>query len=132
MCEQAGCREVGSVLRGDVGLELGQRVARALRVALDVDITAEEALIRPSNRDGADYQCNVAMSLAKKIGKNPREVASLIVEHLDAWPEALKELGTLVATGQLKYRETVAHGLDAAPEAFLGLLKGKNFGKQVV
>lgn len=72
------------MLRGDVGLELGQRVARALRVALDVDITAEEALIRPSNRDGADYQCNVAMSLAKKIGKNPREVAALIVEHLDA------------------------------------------------
>ncbi|MEU3643480.1 arginine--tRNA ligase [Lentzea sp. NPDC034063] len=72
------------MLRGDVGLELGQRVARALRAALDVDITAEEALIRPSNRDGADYQCNVAMSLAKKIGKNPREVAALIVEHLDA------------------------------------------------
>ncbi|MGI5506030.1 arginine--tRNA ligase [Lentzea sp. CA-135723] len=72
------------MLRGDVGLELGQRVAQALRVALDVDITAEEALIRPSNRDGADYQCNVAMSLAKKVGRNPREVATLIVEHLDA------------------------------------------------
>ncbi|MEV6711784.1 arginine--tRNA ligase [Lentzea sp. NPDC051208] len=72
------------MLRGDVGLELGQRVARALRVALDVDITAAEALIRPSNRDGADYQCNVAMSLAKKVGRNPREVAGLIVEHLDA------------------------------------------------
>ncbi|HUQ54227.1 arginine--tRNA ligase [Lentzea sp.] len=72
------------MLRGDVGLELGQRVAGALRAALGVDITAEEALIRPSNRDGADYQCNVAMSLAKKLGKNPREVASSIVEHLDA------------------------------------------------
>ncbi|SDG44441.1 arginyl-tRNA synthetase [Lentzea fradiae] len=72
------------MLRGDVGLELGQRVADALRAALDVDITAEEALIRPSNRDGADYQCNVAMSLAKKVGRNPREVAGLIVEHLDA------------------------------------------------
>ncbi|MFD5830636.1 arginine--tRNA ligase [Lentzea sp. NPDC060358] len=72
------------MLRGDVGLELGQRVAGALRAALDVDITAEEALIRPSHRDGADYQCNVAMSLAKKLGKNPREVAALIVEHLDA------------------------------------------------
>ncbi len=72
------------MLRGDVGLELGQRVARALRAALDVDITAEEALIRPSNRDGADYQCNVAMSLAKKVGRNPREVAQLIVDHLDS------------------------------------------------
>jgi hypothetical protein len=48
------------------------------------------------------------------------------------WPEALKELGTLVATGQLKYRESVAQGLENAPEAFLGLLKGRNFGKQLV
>ena len=47
-------------------------------------------------------------------------------------PEALKELGTMVATGQFKYRETVAQGLASAPEAFLGLLKGKNFGKQLV
>ena len=48
------------------------------------------------------------------------------------WPEALKELGQRVVTGQLKYRETVAQGLDNAPEAFLGLLKGRNFGKQLV
>jgi NADPH-dependent curcumin reductase CurA len=32
----------------------------------------------------------------------------------------------------LKYRETIAHGLESAPEAFIGLLKGKNFGKQLV
>jgi NADPH-dependent curcumin reductase CurA len=38
----------------------------------------------------------------------------------------------MVATGKLKYRESVAQGLAAAPEAFLGLLKGKNFGKQIV
>ena len=42
------------------------------------------------------------------------------------------ELGTLVATGRLKYRESVSQGLDSAPEAFIGLLKGRNFGKQLV
>ena len=56
----------------------------------------------------------------------------IVSEHMDVWPEALKELGTAVATGKLKYRETVAEGLAAAPEAFLGLLKGRNFGKQLV
>ncbi len=56
----------------------------------------------------------------------------IVSEHMQHWPEALKELGTMVATGKLKYRESVAQGLAAAPEAFLGLLKGKNFGKQVV
>ena len=56
----------------------------------------------------------------------------IVSEHMSLWPQALKELGTMVATGKLKYRETVADGLAAAPEAFLGLLKGRNFGKQLV
>jgi NADPH-dependent curcumin reductase CurA len=51
---------------------------------------------------------------------------------MSLWPAALKELGAQVATGTLKYRETVAQGIAAAPEAFLGLLKGRNFGKQLV
>jgi NADPH-dependent curcumin reductase len=56
----------------------------------------------------------------------------IVSERMDLWPAALKELGTLVATGKLKYRETVARGIASAPEAFLGLLKGRNFGKQLV
>lgn len=56
----------------------------------------------------------------------------IVGEHMEHWPQALKELGTMVVTGKLKYRETVAEGLASAPEAFLGLLKGRNFGKQVV
>lgn len=56
----------------------------------------------------------------------------IVSEHMEVWPEALKELGTLVATGKLRPRESVAQGLESAPEAFLGLLKGRNFGKQLV
>lgn len=56
----------------------------------------------------------------------------IVSEHIDLWPEGLSELGKLVATGQLKFRESVAQGLAAAPEAFIGLLKGRNFGKQLV
>jgi NADPH-dependent curcumin reductase CurA len=56
----------------------------------------------------------------------------IVSEHMEIWPEALQELGTLVATGKLKYRESIAQGLAAAPEAFIGLLKGRNFGKQLV
>jgi NADPH-dependent curcumin reductase CurA len=56
----------------------------------------------------------------------------IVSEHMEAWPEALKELGTLVATGKLKYRESIAQGLENAPEAFFGLLKGRNSGKQLV
>ncbi len=56
----------------------------------------------------------------------------IVSEHMDVWPQALTELGGMVATGKLKFRESVAQGIDAAPEAFLGLLKGRNFGKQLV
>jgi NADPH-dependent curcumin reductase CurA len=56
----------------------------------------------------------------------------IVSEHMEVWPEALTELGTLVAQGKLRPRETVAEGIAAAPEAFMGLLKGKNFGKQLV
>ena len=56
----------------------------------------------------------------------------IVSEHMEVWPEALAELGNLVATGTLKPRESIAQGIEAAPEAFLGLLKGRNFGKQLV
>ena len=56
----------------------------------------------------------------------------IVSEQPEAWPQGLKELGTLVATGKLKFRESLAPGLAAAPEAFIGLLAGKNFGKQLV
>ena len=56
----------------------------------------------------------------------------IISEHMQDWPAALSELAGLVASGKLRPRESVAAGLAAAPEAFLGLLKGRNFGKQLV
>ena len=75
----------------------------------------------------------IPMTLPQLILTNRMKIEGFIVsEHMEAWPEALKELGTLVATGKLKYRETVAQGIANAPEAFFGLLKGKNQGKQLV
>jgi NADPH-dependent curcumin reductase CurA len=56
----------------------------------------------------------------------------IVSEHMDLWPGALKELGTHVAVGKIKYRESIAQGIENAPAAFIGLLKGRNFGKQLV
>jgi len=56
----------------------------------------------------------------------------IVGEHPEVRSVAMKELGMLVGTGKLKYRETIASGIESAPEAFLGLLKGRNFGKQLV
>ena len=56
----------------------------------------------------------------------------IVSEHQDAWPQALKELAAGVIAGRIKYRESIAEGLAAAPDAFIGLLHGRNFGKQLV
>jgi NADPH-dependent curcumin reductase CurA len=56
----------------------------------------------------------------------------IVADHLDVWPQALKELQVHVAAQRIKFRESVAEGIEAAPQAFLGLLKGRNFGKQLV
>jgi NADPH-dependent curcumin reductase len=56
----------------------------------------------------------------------------IIFEHEDIWPWAASELAAAVASGRLRYRETVAVGLENAPAAFLGLLRGENLGKQLV
>jgi len=79
--------------------------------------------------DGAPLpMANPALILVNRL-----KVQGFIVsEHMEVWPEALTELGTLVGTGKLRPRETVAQGIESAPEAFMGLLRGRNFGKQLV
>jgi NADPH-dependent curcumin reductase CurA len=75
----------------------------------------------------------VPMSYPQLLLTNRMRLEGFIVgEHLEVWPEALKELGALVGSGKFRPRESIAQGIEAAPEAFLGLLKGRNFGKQLV
>jgi len=75
----------------------------------------------------------IPMAAPQLILTNRMRIEGFIVsEHMEVWPPALQELGQRVASGQLKYRESIAQGIESAPEAFLGLLKGRNFGKQLV
>ncbi len=75
----------------------------------------------------------IPMAAPQLILTNRMKVEGFIVsEHMELWPQALAELGGLVASGKMKFRETVSQGLESAPEAFIGLLKGRNFGKQLV
>lgn len=56
----------------------------------------------------------------------------IIFDHFHRFPAFMAEVAPMIADGRVQYRETVADGLEAAPEAFLALLKGGNFGKQLV
>ncbi len=48
------------------------------------------------------------------------------------YPEFAKEMGAWIESGKIKYREEIIDGLENAPKAFIGLLKGENFGKRVI
>lgn len=56
----------------------------------------------------------------------------IIFDHADKYPAFVAEVAPMLADGRIKYRETVAEGLEAAPQAFLDMLSGGNFGKQLV
>jgi NADPH-dependent curcumin reductase len=48
------------------------------------------------------------------------------------YDEFLREVGAGIADGRIRYREDIVDGLDKAPEAFIGMLDGRNFGKLIV
>ena len=56
----------------------------------------------------------------------------LLADFRDRWEEARGELEDMVANGSMKDRETIAEGIDNAPDAFIGMLQGANQGKQLV
>jgi NADPH-dependent curcumin reductase CurA len=56
----------------------------------------------------------------------------LVFDWKERYGEAIKGLAGHLASGRLKYRESVIEGLENAPRGLIGLLKGENFGKQLV
>lgn len=56
----------------------------------------------------------------------------IISDHFDRFADFLSEVGPLVGNGKIVYREDVTEGLENAPEAFIRMLGGKNFGKTIV
>jgi hypothetical protein len=79
--------------------------------------------------DGQD----LSLRNVRSILVNRLKVQGFIVsDHLELWPEAIRELAGHVAGGRITWRETVAPGIESAPRAFIGLLRGENLGKQLV
>ncbi len=56
----------------------------------------------------------------------------IVFDWINRYPEGIKALSGLVASGKIKYRESVVQGIENAPQGLVDLLQGKNFGKQLV
>ena len=70
--------------------------------------------------------------ILKSLDSVPEHRFFVVFEWQDRYEEATKQLGNWVKQGSLKYTESFGEGLSEAPSLFRGMLKGKNFGKQLV
>ena len=71
---------------------------------------------------------NMFMIVTKRL----RIQGYIITDHYDRFPEFLARAQEWVREGRLRYRETVVEGIENAPKAFLGQLRGENIGKMLV
>jgi NADPH-dependent curcumin reductase CurA len=85
-------------------------------------------LISEYNATDAYGVKNLRALLANRI----KMQGMIVFDWKDRYPEALKALSDYYAQGKLKYRESVVEGLENAPKGLIALLKGGNFGKQLV
>lgn len=70
--------------------------------------------------------------LGQLIIKQAKVQGFLVSGYAERFPEGLEKLAMWLKQGKLKYREDVAQGIEAAPQAFIGMLHGQNQGKQLV
>jgi NADPH-dependent curcumin reductase CurA len=71
-------------------------------------------------------------NLGLAIGKRLTLKGFIVSDHFDRLEAFHQEVGQLVRDGRIPHRETVVEGLEHAPDAFIGLLRGENLGKMVV
>jgi len=102
-----------------------------------------ESALKHMNRNGRIVICGLIAEyggtehyayrgLRSVLVNRVRMQGMIVFDWKDRYAEARRGLATLVSAGKLKYRESVVDGLEAAPRALLGLLRGENFGKQLV
>ncbi len=71
-------------------------------------------------------------NMALIIGKRLRLQGMLVGDHADLQPKFVEEVAGWLASGELKYQETVVEGIEKGYDAFVGLLRGENTGKMIV
>ena len=71
-------------------------------------------------------------NLFKVVGNRVKIQGFIVSDHFDRLPQFLAEMSGWLKDGKIIYREDVAEGLENTPAAFIRMLKGENFGKQVV
>jgi NADPH-dependent curcumin reductase len=66
------------------------------------------------------------------VGKRVTLRGFIVFDFVERYPTAMRQMGEWIKAGKIKYREDIVDGIDKAPRAFIGMLRGENFGKMLV
>ena len=129
---------------GPIGEQLAQAAPDGVDVYFD-NVGGEhlEAAITSFNDFGRAALCGAIANYNTKTPTGPRNLGLavgkrltlrgfLVYEHNHLRDDFTREVAGWIAEDKLRYRETVTEGLDRAPEAFIGMLRGENLGKALV
>ncbi len=124
----AACPNGIDIYFENVGGDVSKAVAPLLNAGARVPICGFI-----SNYNDEDMsQAETPFHILKALDQVPEHRFFVVTEWQDRWIEATRLLGGWINEGKLKYRESIGEGLENAPDLFRGMLKGKNFGKQLV
>ncbi|CAI1176674.1 NADPH-dependent curcumin reductase [Serratia quinivorans] len=125
---RAACPRGIDIYFENVGGRISLFVAKLLNEGARVPICGNAA----NYNLGTDVDASSPAAFFSSLPDAPLNRFFLVTEWFKDYPESDVYLLNAVEKGQLKYRETVADGLDNAPQAFIDLLNGKHLGKQLV
>jgi hypothetical protein len=130
---------------GDVAALLSEAAPEGIDVYFDnVGVDHLEAALSALRQRGRIAMCGaISLYNATELPPGPRNLplvigkrltlrGFIVSDHFDRFPDFVQEVGGLLREGKIRHRETVVEGLENAPEAFIGLLRGDNLGKMLV
>ena len=124
----AACPDGVDIYFENVGGDVTRAVAGLLNPGARVPICGYISNYNDANLE----QSETPFHILKRLDPAPEHRFFLVTEWQDRWLEATGQLGQWIKQGRIKYRESTGEGLANAPEYFRGMLKGRNFGKQLV
>jgi len=107
----------------------GDHLAAAIEAARPMARFAECGMIAQYNETGTPVGPH---NIIQVVGKQLKIQGFIVSSHADMQPAFFADMAKWIASGQMKYEETVMEGIDKAPDAFLGLFSGANTGKMLV
>ena len=123
---KASCPKGVDVYFDNVGGAVSETIFRRLALGARIPVCGQISQYNLAEPELA------ARNLGFLIVFRARLQGFLVSDYVHRFPEALPRLGTWLAEGRLRYTEDVTEGLENAPAAFMGMLRGENRGKTLV